>query len=57
MKSTQRSVERAHRLFQLLKKLEMFHVDGRYDSVDDIYSAWAYIKRQQQKEVENDAKQ
>jgi hypothetical protein len=42
---TKVSAEKVHKLFQFLKRLELYHYKKSYGSVDDVYDAWRFAER------------
>lgn len=49
VESNKTSVYRAHKLFQLLIKLEMFNIEDSYDKVENVYSAFKYAEKYEPK--------
>lgn len=42
---TKISADRAHKLFKLLIKLELFNLSPHYNDADEIYDAWRFAER------------
>lgn len=46
---TKISAERAHQLFQTLKKLGLLEHCSWHNTIDDVYNAWRYAEAYEQK--------
>ena len=42
---TKISADKVHKLFQLLKKLGLYHNSSDFNDVDDVYDAWKFAER------------
>ena len=53
---TKVSADKVHKLFQLLKKLGLYHLSSSYSDVDDVFDAWKFAERNEPvtKEVVDD---